>query len=284
MSETGFLGIDCGGTSCRVAWQVPGRRVDYIGAGGNFTTDPDVCASAIVDACQGVADKAGVSLTDVCAARAYIGAAGVISEADGEALAARLPMAQAVIEDDRRAMEVGALSHADGFVAGLGTGSFFARRTGDTLKSVGGWGLILSDEASGAWLGRSLLGLALPAHDGRLPASPLTDAILDEFGGPEAIVSFAKAADPREFARLAKGLAGAAEAGDANGRVLMQSGADWIAEAFYTLGWMPGDPICVPGDLGAAYHSYLPEEMQRDRVEPMGKPVDGALSLAMALS
>ncbi|MEC3862391.1 BadF/BadG/BcrA/BcrD ATPase family protein [Mesobacterium sp. TK19101] len=280
MTQGAFIGVDCGGTTCRIAWSDGHRRVDYFGAGANFTTDADACAGAILDAAQKLADKAKLSLGTVCSAQAYLGVAGIVTEADAKALARALPFDGAVVEDDRNAMVFGALGARDGFVASIGTGSFFARKIGAEVTGIGGWGLTLGDEASGAWLGRGLLRMSMHAHDGLVPQTALTEAVLDEMGGPAAIVDFARDALPNEYARLAPGLAGAAEAGDPQGRALMADGAAWIEKALLVLGWTEGQPICLPGKLGAYYHHYLPAPMVADLVEPAGASLDGALALA----
>ncbi|SPF78512.1 BadF/BadG/BcrA/BcrD ATPase family protein [Pseudoprimorskyibacter insulae] len=280
MSETGFLGIDCGGTNCRVAYAKAGRRVDYIGNGANFTTDPDGCAEAIVEACQGLADKAGIALSELCDAYAYLGVAGIVTDIDAAALSRALPFRRCKVEDDRSAMAVGALGDKDGFVVGLGTGSFVLRRAGLRIDGIGGWGLILGDEASAAWLGRGLLSRSLQAQDGLLPHTALTRAILDEFGGAAAIVRFARTAHPREFGRLAKGLSGAAVAGDGTAKALMQEGATWIGRGLRALGWQAGGRVVLPGDLGAAYVPFLRDEVQGCVTPANGPAVEGALALA----
>lgn len=282
MKQGAFIGVDCGGTSCRIAWTDGARRVDYIGRGANYTTDPEGCATAIVEAAERLADKAGQSLGEICGARSYLGVAGIVTEAQADDLARALPFDAPLIEDDRRALVRGALSDADGYLASIGTGSFFARQTNGEITGIGGWGLTLGDEASGAWLGRGLLRLTLHAKDGIVPRTALTDAVLDEMGGAAAIVDFASDARPNEYARLAPGLAGAAEAGDPQGRVLMKAGADWVARAVRALGWTPGDGFCLPGSLGAYYVPYLPPDMQAAIVPQKGSAIDGALALARA--
>lgn len=282
MGKTHFVGIDCGGTSCRIAWTDGDRLETFVGRGANFTTAPQDCALAIADAAESLSEKAGISLAEICTSPAYIGVAGVLDDADAEALRQALPFERAKVEDDRRALVVGALGSRDGFVASLGTGSFFARRVDASVTSIGGWGLNLGDQGSGAWLGRSLLNMVMQAHDGLIPHSPLTAAVLDEFGGPIAIVDFARDALPHEYARLAPGLCGAAKAGDPNGQTLMRDGVDWILRSLRALGWRPGARLCLPGQLGADYVPFLPTDLSKSLVKPQGEALDGALALARA--
>ena len=167
MTRRAFIGVDCGGTQCRIAWTDGARRVDFIGRGANFTNSPSACARAIAEAAKALSEKSGISYAQLCEARAYLGVAGIMTAEQASQLRKSLPFADAIVEDDRKPLVVGALAHRDGFVGSIGTGSFYARRTGGVVKSLGGWGLILGDEASGAWLGRGLLRIGSPVTRSR---------------------------------------------------------------------------------------------------------------------
>ncbi len=72
---------------------------------------------------------------------------------------------------------------AIGIVAIAGTGSLIwgQNRAGVSAR-VGGWGYLLGDEGSGFDLGRRSLNTVLAAHDGRIAANALTQAVLRHFG------------------------------------------------------------------------------------------------------
>src|SRR5215211_4845495 len=93
-------------------------------------------------------------------------------------------------------------SSAAGIVI-AGTGSIGWGVVGGTYR-VGGWGLPLSDEGSGAWLGAAAMSRVLRADDGRTAWSGLLRRLFDEFDvDPHAVVRWAAAAAPRDFAALA---------------------------------------------------------------------------------
>ena len=46
---------------------------------------------------------------------------------------------------------------------------------------VGGWGLAVSDEGSGAWLGREALRRVLWAHDARIEWTPFLTTLFEQF-------------------------------------------------------------------------------------------------------
>ena len=96
--------------------------------------------------------------------------------------------------------------------------------------------------------------------------------------------SLAEVADtspsPIGGARAIQSLAAAAEAGDPQGRILMKTGADWIARAMEALGWEPGHRLVLPGKLGKAYIPFLPKTIGAAVTEEAGTALDGALTLA----
>ena len=82
------------------------------------------------------------------------------------AIAEALPIDNVTVSDDRPTNMAGALGGTDGYVAAIGTGSFLGRQSGAEQRFIGGWGLRLGDEASGAWLGRRVLSRVLDWRDG----------------------------------------------------------------------------------------------------------------------
>ncbi|MGB0440245.1 MAG: BadF/BadG/BcrA/BcrD ATPase family protein, partial [Paracoccaceae bacterium] len=259
------------------------RRVDHRAPGGNFAIDPQGCAAAIYAALQVLAEKADLSLRELWTLPTYAGVAGVVRSSDAEKLRRILPFDHLQVEDDRRAMIMGALDGRDGYVAALGTGSFFVRSVGDDIAAIGGWGLTLGDEASGAWLGRQALRMALWAHDGLDPMTEMAQTILDEMGGAEGVVDFARSARPEEFARIAPSICALAEAHDTGAQALMTRGAHWIERALTALGWAPGQWVCLTGGIGESYKPYLPDAVSQDLRKPVGTALDGALVLAQTM-
>ena len=212
---------------------------------------------------------------------AHLGLAGVVDEADAAAVAEALPLEFAEVGDDRRATLVGALGDADGTVAGVGTGSFLARRSGMDMQLVGGWGLRLGDEASGAWLGRRLLTSVLEVVDGLREPTSLTEETFGSFRrSPGGIVRFSLESAPADFAALAPRIVDAAGAGDPVGTLLMRDGSGYLTTTMLKLGWQEGERLCLVGGVAPHYRAYLPERFARSVVPPEGTALDGALRLA----
>lgn len=273
-----LIGVDGGGTRCRfalanAAGQVLARTEE---GAANIASDFEPAAAAIQ---RGISRlRQATSLPEGAAVFAHLGLAGANAPGVAALLKDRLGLAQVAVEDDRRTAVTAALGGGLGAVASCGTGSFVCRQTADGLLSVGGWGLPIGDDASGAWLGQRAMRRAVLALDGLVAMTDLLRQVADRTGGERPqMVAFSLAARPADYAALAPLVVAAAEAGDAEGRALMQAGADYIRAALATLGHDKGEPLCLLGGVGRHYAPYLPGLSARP---PQLPAVSGALILA----
>lgn len=273
-----LLAVDGGGSGCRVALVWQGIRLEATGGPANVFTDPEAGAAAIDEALIHIASKAGIRRRDLSALPAYLGVAGVMTHAQGVALAQRLRLPGAVIEDDRRAGVTGALGASDGVVAMLGTGSFFARVTGEGMTVIGGWGHRFSDEGSGAWIGARLLRAAFRAADGRGPDSPLVAEFLDAHGGALGLLRSHATAGAERLAALAPAVFDAPE--DPVARVILEAAVTTVKSALADLGWDGADPVCLAGGIGPRLAPHFGAPLR----PPEGSALDGALRLAERLA
>ena len=212
---------------------------------------------------------------------AHVGLAGVLTRAQADAVAASLPIARVTVSDDRPTSLAGALDDSDGALVAVGTGTFIAARRDDVISAVGGWGLRVSDQASGGWLGRALLEQVLLCHDGLAAHSDLTGRTMSDLGGtPEAIVAYARDAGAVGYAALAPSVVAAAEAGDTHACALMQRGADYLNHALDVLGLAGHEVLCLTGGIGPHYAARLRPEFARRLQPPKGTALEGAMRLA----
>lgn len=279
-----ILAVDGGGTRCRLALDGPsGRQVAEMGS-ANVTSDFEAAIAEIDAGITALADAAGVGRDDLLALPAYLGLAGVSDEAKAARVANALPLAHVRVEEDWRAALRGALGPRDGALAHCGTGSFFSIQVGDKVRSVGGWGSRLGDEASAFWVARAALTATLEVVDGLAAPTRLTDAVLARFVTPGGIVAHAAKATPGEIAEIAPFVTKAAAEGDPIAEAILQSGADHIARVLGRIGWRAGMALCLTGGIGPAYQPYLSADLRAALVEPAGQPIDGAVALARAFA
>lgn len=278
--HSSVIGIDGGGTNCRFALLHNGQRVEVRGGSANASSDLATTRATLLQGLSDLARAADLDLDELRDFPAFIGLAGMVDATSASDLAQDLPLSHVQIEDDRRTALVGALGAEDGCVISIGTGSFLGRRTEGVERLVGGWGLVLGDEASGAFLGRQLLKSVVCATDGTTERSDLTQDALKAMGSTSAIVAFAATATPRDFARFAPDIVNAAKAGDDVAVALMTQGTHYIEEMLSHLGWREGERICLLGGLANHYIPYLSDAITAHLSEPNGSALDGALRLA----
>lgn len=274
-----FLGIDGGGTGCRAVLADAGGRILGTARAGpaNIVTDPEGARNAIVSVAREACAAAGVVPE---ATTAVLGLAGANFAGAADALRAALPFAARIVSDAVTAM-AGAFHATDGVAAILGTGSVFARQAGGRIATLGGWGLNVGDEASGAWIGRAALTRALHAHDGLAVMTPLSRALLQDHGGPAGIAAFAALARPVDFAALAPRVLTALP--DPAASAIVAAAADWIARAIGRLDHgrpEPDLPVCMLGGLGPALTPHLPPALTERLTAPRGTSAEGAVWLA----
>jgi glucosamine kinase len=278
--NTCLIGVDGGGTSCRVALLFGRQRVEVILGQANATTDRLTAIATVQSGIDQVVNMAGIDAANLANCHAHVALAGVLRDEDAQEVASGLKLDRVTVSDDRVSTVIGALEDAAGAVASIGTGSFLARQSGTQIQFIGGWGLALGDEASGAWLGNGLLAATLHSVDGLAQSSGLTIECMRRFGDAARIVAFASAAAPADIAELAPDVVAAAESGDVVGKVLMQQGAAYIANGLKQLGWSADELVCLTGGVAPAYASWLPADMAACIRTAKGTALDGALKLA----
>ena len=282
-AEPVLIGVDGGGTGCRAAVGTARQGILAIAEGGpaNVTTDRKSALHNVMTAIENAAQDAGIDHETLLRGHAYIGLAGVMSAKDSTQVANTLPFDRITVTDDRPTSVAGALGGRDGYLLAIGTGCIVAHNGKGHARFVNGWGFQLSDQGSGAWLGRAAMEQVLLCHDGLAEHSQLTQELMARFNDdPNQIVTFAANACPAGFAAFAPKVIEAAQSGDAIARDLMQRGAGFLTRGLQTLGFDGTQTLCLTGGVGPAYKAYLPEQFLAQVVAPKGSALDGAFYLA----
>jgi N-acetylglucosamine kinase-like BadF-type ATPase len=182
-----------------------------------------------------------------------------------------------------------------GVICGTGAICIGRNRAGETARADG-WGWMLGDDGSGFAIGREAMRAVLRAYDGRGPATLLSDAVLAHWSlaGPEDLLPrvYIEEASPAEVASLAAVVDGAARAGDAVARAILQQAAEGlvatIAAVAHRLGFAGAFPCGLAGSVvvkSAFMAGFVQEAARRrglalDPVELVAEPAVGALRLA----
>ena len=186
-----FLGIDGGGSGCRVrlcdgAGNVIGQG--EAGAANTLLGLAKVFGEIRAATFEALA-QAGLPADTIAQLHAGAGLAGLSMARERDALATYPhPFATLRAEADAYAACLGAHGGDDGGIVVAGTGSCGLALVGDKVHTVSGWGFALSDQGGGAALVRTALRRALSEHDGIVGSTPLGRRIMAHFQNhPEAI-------------------------------------------------------------------------------------------------
>ncbi len=279
-----LLGIDGGGTSCRARLCAFSGEVLGEAATGpaNLRLGVEQSFSAVADAAMQTLGQAGLSPAYLARVVACLALAGA-SEPSYLAAAQSYPhpFRKAVIITDAHAACLGAHRQRDGGVVVAGTGTVgWAVVRGNTFR-VGGLGLPVSDEGSGAWLGCEALRRVLWALDGRLAWTSLLHAIAADFGNdPHVVVHWADTASPAQFGSLAPRVFDYAARGDVVALELAELAARHIDALAARLVEVGATRLALVGGCAPFLQNFLSEATKSHLVEPSGDALQGALQVA----
>jgi N-acetylglucosamine kinase-like BadF-type ATPase len=306
--STGFLAVDSGGSGLRVAVGALGadgngpgplgRRVSRepvrTGARG---IDPGHLMGQLPPMARALAVETGVTRLGTV----VLGAAGLATL--GDALRAELPGALArelgvgtvALAADAVTAYVGALGPRAGAVVAAGTGLIAVGTDLSRWRRADGWGHLLGDCGSGAWIGRAGLEAALRAHDGRAGGSAPLLARAEERFGPAAGLPgqvYPRSDRPAVLASFAPEVAACAAA-DPVAAEILRAAARHLADSAAAVCPAGGEPlVAVTGGLRrlgdpflAPLGAELAKRLPRARwTTAEGDPLDGAVRIATGLA
>jgi glucosamine kinase len=280
--DTLLLGVDGGGTRCRARLcSLDGRPLsEAVNGPANIRLGLDQSLNSVVEAVRQCLAQAGLSSQDLTRITACLALAGASEPTHLAAAQSRkFPFGQTTITTDAHAACIGAHGGRAGGVIIVGTGTIGWAEPGG--RRVGGWGLPVSDEGSGAWMGCETLRRVLWAHDGRMAWTNLLNAVFEQFmRDPHAIVRFSSAALPRDFGALAPIVVEYANQDDPAGIELMQAAGghiDRLSERLIALG---AQKLALMGGLAPIMVDWISPTTRKHLVQPEGDALDGAVRLA----
>lgn len=284
MANDLFLAVDGGGTRCRARLSdASGARLGEASAGpANIRSGLKDAFASVFEATLACLEQARLTADDLPRITACLALAGATEPAElAAATMHQQAFGKAILTSDAHAACVGAHGGHDGAVVIAGTGSIGWAVLRGRQHRVGGWGPEISDEGSGAWLGRETLRRVLAAHDGRAASSALLRNVFERFGSdPHAIVSWVARATPRDLGALAPIVVEHAARDDETAIDLLRIGAahlDAIAARLVALG---APRLALVGGLAPHIESWLSASTRERLVAPGGDALDGALQIA----
>ena len=281
-----FLAVDGGGTGCRARLcDAEGNRLGEAEAGpANIRYGLKEAFASVLDATLKCLEQAQLTAGDLPRITACLALAGATEPT--ELAAARMQQqafGRAILTPDAHAACVGAHGGGDGGVIVVGTGSIGWAVLRGRQHRVGGWGLPVSDEGSGAWIGRETLRCVLSAYDGRIVWTDLLRAVFEQYGSdPHGIVYWTSRASPRDFGTIAPAVIDHASHNDDVAIKIMRLAATHVDAIAMRLIQLGVPRLSLTGGLAPHLECLLPDTTRQRILRPLGDPLDGAFLLARA--
>jgi glucosamine kinase len=281
-----YLGVDGGGTNCRV--RLADENLNTLAEVRNGRSnlqidDGEPAYQAISMGTKEVFAQAGLDAAQMANTYACFGMAGArLISARDEFAARPWPFAAVKVYDDIDIAHAGALGGGDGAVIIVGTGSAGLAIVGGKRFQVGGWGFPIGDQMSGAILGRELVRITVEAEDGLVPGSALTKAVAAQMGDNDAIMdwSFKDERNPADYGALMPMFIDYFEKGDPIARQLMDLQLSYIDNYANWFKARDAKVMAIVGGFGQRLFPLLQQRYGDFVALPLYEPLHGAVILA----
>ena len=287
-----LVGVDVGGSGLRCRVEVDGVPGPVHAAAGARITPAGIDIDALVDSVAPYVLPAGRPDVFVWSMR------GLTALADPPvvmaALKARFASVRTALVGDALAAMVGAVGGVrPGAVVAAGSGAVaFATDFGETWRRIDGWGHILGDRGSSAWVGLRALECALETYDGvSTGGAALLVAATERLGHPESwprqVMTRSDAVEV--IASLAPSVTALADTDPEAARICGDAGRALAHSLAAAAAGIEGARLSSTGGLLGAAPVRRAFEAAATRlglvVEPaLGTNLDGALALARHLA
>jgi glucosamine kinase len=301
-----YLGVDGGGTNCRIRLADENLRTLGEGRGGPSNLqlqNADPAYASILEGTRAAFAAAGLTEADYANTHACFCMAGGRSVIDRDAFAKRpWKFANVRVYDDIDAAHAGALGGEEGAVIIAGTGSAALAIVDGQRHQAGGWGFYVGDQMSGAILGRELIRRAVEATDGLVSGSPLTESVVQALGGTLDDVmewSFPKATEsvaykdyrgeevavsvgptPKAYGDFSRMIFEYYEKGDAVARELIDLELGYVDNYVRWFKLRGATRMAATGGVGERLYPILVDRYGDFIVRPLGDNLSGAVILA----
>lgn len=290
MTQDIFIGIDGGGTKCKIrvedhTGQLLGQAV---GGPANVRLSVEIAWQSIYQTLNEILQARDISLHDKnFRFHAGIGLAGCeVLEARNNYLSMPHPFATLQLVSDAHIACLGAHGLHDGAIIIVGTGVIgYQIQQGQGTK-VSGWGFPHDDEGGGAWLGLEAVRLTFQSLDHRIEKTPLLEEIFAYFNHDiPHFVAWANKANSSEYARLAPLVINHSQQNDHLAVRLMKKAAQAVNQIAVALEKTQKQvlPCCLFGGVAPFIEPWLSDELHSRLVPHQGDANAGAILMVRQL-
>lgn len=283
-SERLYLGVDGGGTRCRVRIATESGTIlgEAVRGGANTRLGMDHIFGEITAAAKQALNEANLDESRIGDLHAGLGLAGLPLERERNLIAAYPhPFASICFATDAYTACLGAHDGANGAILIVGTGTCGQAIIDDKQLAVAGWGFEISDIGSGARIGRAAIETALLAHEGLEDQTDLTRDVMAKFeNNPENIVAFAETAKPGDYGTYCPMVFDAEAAGDATATTIIGHAVKANLQILRKLVAFGADHLTLMGGLCDQMAKRMPEDIQNLLVPAKNDAMHGAILMA----
>ncbi|MFV1852458.1 MAG: BadF/BadG/BcrA/BcrD ATPase family protein [Thalassospira sp.] len=283
-NERLYLGVDGGGTRCRVRIATESGTIlgEAVRGGANTRLGMDHIFGEITAAAKQALKEANLDESRIGDLHAGLGLAGLPLERERNLIAAYPhPFASICFATDAYTACLGAHDGANGAILIVGTGTCGQAIIDDKQLAVAGWGFEISDIGSGARIGRAAIETALLAHEGLANQTDLTRDIMAKFeNNPENIVAFAETAKPGDYGTYCPMVFDADAAGDATATTIIGHAVKANLQILRKLVAFGADHLTLMGGLCDQMAMRMPEDIQNLLVPAKNDAMHGAILMA----
>lgn len=286
MTAEAVLGLDIGGSSSRARLVLEGRTVaEANGPGANVAL---IDAKLVEQRLTELIAQLGSPRPAACCAGAAGSEVPAARRRLEDLLARLLPGTKVMVVHDTRLI----LAAADvdvGIALIAGTGSVaYARNSDGREATAGGWGWMLGDEGSGAWIVRAALRELMRRREGGEPLGELGERLFSAIGTSDLLETIGRMQGYHEAGQWAA-FAGAVfdAAGDPGAVRIIDTAAQSLAQLAGRAGAKVGvkGPVVLAGGLMTNYPDLLARVQAQIEESAVlrEEPVAGAVRLAQRL-
>ncbi|NVK54193.1 MAG: ATPase [Alteromonadaceae bacterium] len=282
--ETYFIGIDGGGSRCRVRLEDQDGNLLATAQSGpaNIMRNADVAEASIFDAVNQAIEATGQAIAPeqivLCA-----GLAGANINSAQQAFVSRdWPFKAVYVVSDLHAACAGAHAGKEGAVIVCGTGSSATQYINGKFTDFGGHGFPIGDKASGAWLGLQAVKYALLGYDNLAPKDALFEAVSAHFNATHSqhIVQACADFNSNDYAAIVPALLPLYKSKNAIVVDLFNDGHQYLQALADSALCHQDMNLCLIGGLTELYAPLLSRAVQA-RIKPCALiPEQGAILLA----
>ncbi|UTA48416.1 ATPase [Simiduia sp. 21SJ11W-1] len=278
-----YLGVDGGATKCVARLcNSDGTLCERRAGAASLTNDLTQAIATVQDVCHQLLTEAGLTPEQVHLAAGLAGAGKSDAAQAVHTALTNAGYASVHITTDAQTSLLGAGAGEPMVMVAVGTGSVAMRLSADgKITQVGGWGLAVGDEGSGAAVGKSAVRALLWELDlhGE-PQTKLSRHVVEQVGRERAaILRWLSQAGPKEYAALAPAVFEFLPYCPLAQKIARKTASE-VEQLIRAASGDQDLPITLLGGLAQNMSDLLSPDLRAKLVAPKGTALDGACTLA----